>query len=154
MVGVGSVQGRQCLDGRWSTNLFLPDGPHTVTARMSAGGTTVTDSVDITVDSVAPATPVVVTPTPGSTLTTSPVTLTGTTSPGARVTVHDATSNAYGSATADSNGSWTFTLARDYFATAGVLTGRRSSLAIGLTATDAAGNSSDYARVTYQTRLR
>ena len=147
-------QRRQCLDGRWSTNLFLADGPHTLTARMSAGGTTVTDSVAVTVDSVPPATPIVVTPTPGSTLTSTPVTLTGTTSPGARVTVYDATSNAYRSATADSSGSWTLTLDRDFFATAGVLTGRRSSVAVGLMATDSAGNSSDYARVTYQTRLR
>jgi len=147
-------QRRQCLDGRWSTNLFLADGPHTLTARRSAGGTTVTDSVAVTVDSVPPATPIVVTPTPGSTLTSTPVTLTGTTSPGARVTVYDATSNAYRSATADSSGSWTLTLDRDFFATAGVLTGRRSSVAVGLMATDAAGNSSDYARVTYQTRLR
>ena len=54
-------QRRQCLDGRWSTNLFLADGPHTLTARMSAGGTTVTDSVAVTVDSVPPATPIVVT---------------------------------------------------------------------------------------------
>ena len=93
-------------------------------------------------------------PAPGSTLTSTPVTLTGTTSPGARVTVYDATSNAYRSATADSSGSWTVTLDRDFFATAGVLTGRRSSVAVGLMATDAAGNSSDYTRVTYQTRLR
>jgi len=147
-------QGRQCLDGRWVTNLFLADGPHTLTARMSAGGTTVTDSVAITVDSIPPATPVVLSPAPGSTLTSVPVTLTGTTSPGARVTVYDATSDPYLSATADTNGSWTLVLGRDYFATAGVLTGRRSSVAIGLTAVDAAGNQSGYARVTYQTRLR
>lgn len=147
-------QRRQCLEGRWSTNLFLADGPHTLTARMSAGGTTVTDSVAVTVDSVPPATPVVVSPPPGSTLTSTPVTLTGTTSPGARVTAYDATSNAYRSATADSSGSWTLTLDRDFFATAGVLTGRRSSVAVGLMATDAAGNSGDYVRVTYQTRLR
>nr|WP_300052480.1 Ig-like domain-containing protein [uncultured Nocardioides sp.] len=147
-------QSRQCLEGRWSTSLFLADGTHTLTARMSAGGTTVTDSVSVMVDSVPPATPVVVSPPPGSTLTSTPVTLTGTTSPGARVTVYDATSNAYRSATADSSGSWTLTLDRDFFATAGVLTGRRSSVAVGLMATDAAGNSSDYARVTYQTRLR
>ena len=147
-------QSGQCLEGRWSTNLFLADGTHTLTARMSAGGTTVTDSVSVMVDSVPPATPVVVSPPPGSTLTSTPVTLTGTTSPGARVTVYDATSNAYRSATADSSGSWTLTLDRDFFATAGVLTGRRSSVAVGLMATDAAGNSSDYARVTYQTRLR
>nr|WP_232523210.1 Ig-like domain-containing protein [Nocardioides sp. MAH-18] len=121
---------------------------------MSAGGGTVTDSVTITVDSVPPATPVVLSPAPGSTLTSIPVTLTGTTSPGAIVTVYDATSDACRTATADSSGSWTVTLDRDYFATAGVLTGRRSSVAIGLMATDAAGNVSDYTRVTYQTRLR
>ena len=147
-------QRRQCLDGLWSTNIFLADGPHTLTASMSAGGTTVTDSVALTVDSVPPATPVVVSPAPGSTLSSLPVTLTGTTSPGARVTVHDASSNAYLSATADASGSWTATLDRDFFATAGVLTGRRSSVAIGLTAVDAAGNQSGYAQVTYQTRLR
>ena len=147
-------QRRQCFDGHWGTNLFLADGPHTLTASMSAGGTTVTDSVAVTVDSVPPDTPVVLSPTPGSTLTSIPVTLTGTTSPGARVTVYDATSNAYRSATADAGGSWTVTLDRDYFATAGVLTGRRSSVAIGLTAVDAAGNNSGYAREIYQTRLR
>jgi len=147
-------QRRQCLDGRWAANLFLADGPHTLTARMSAGGTTVADSVAVAVDSVPPTTPVVLSPTPGSTLTSVPVTLTGTTSPDARVTVYDTTSNAYRSATADADGSWTITLDRDFFATAGVLTGRRSSVAIGLTATDAAGNASGYARLTYQTRLR
>jgi hypothetical protein len=147
-------QVRQCLDGRWSTNLFLADGPHTLTASTSAGGTTVSDSVTVTVDSVPPATPVVLSPAPGSTLTSTPVTLTGTTSPGATVTVHDATSNAYRSVTADAGGSWTVTLERDFFATAGVLTGRRGSVTIGLSAVDAAGNQSDYAQVTYQTRLR
>ena len=40
------------------------------------------------------------------------------------------------------------------FATAGVLTGRRGSVTVGLTAVDAAGNQSGYAQVTYQTRLR
>jgi hypothetical protein len=114
----------------------------------------VTDSVTVTVDSVPPATPVVLSPAPGSTLTSIPVTLTGTTSPGALVTVHDATSNAYRSVTADAGGSWTVTLERDFFATAGVLTGRRGSVVIGLSAVDAAGNQSDYAQVTYQTRLR
>jgi hypothetical protein len=147
-------QRRQCLEGRWGFNVFLGDGPHTLTASMSAGGTTVTESVSVTVDTVPPATPVVVSPAPGSTLTSLPVTLTGTTSPGAVVTVYDATSNAYLSTTADSNGSWTATLERDFFATAGVLTGRRSTVAIGLTAVDAAGNPSGYARVTYETRLR
>lgn len=49
-------QRRQCSDGRWSTNLFLADGPHTLGASMSAGGATVTDSVTITVDAVAQAT--------------------------------------------------------------------------------------------------
>ena len=93
-------QRRPCLDGRWGANLFLSDGPHTLTASMSGGGTTVTDSVAVTVDSVPPATPVVVSPAPGSTLTSVPVTLTGTTSPGATVTVYDATSAAYRSTTA------------------------------------------------------
>jgi hypothetical protein len=147
-------QTRQCLEGRWSANLSLADGPHTLTASMSAGGTTVSDSVTVTVDSVPPATPVVLSPAAGSTLTSVPVTLTGTTSPGAQVTVHDATSNAYRTATADASGAWTITLERDFFATAGVLTGRRGSVTIGLTAVDAAGNSSDYAQVAYQTRLR
>jgi len=80
--------------------------------------------------------------------------MTGTTSRGASVTVYGATSDAYRSATADSSGSWTVALDRAFFETAGVLTGHRSSVAIGLMATDAAGNCSDYTRVTYQTRLR
>jgi hypothetical protein len=144
----------RCFDGQWRTSLYLADGEHALTASMSAGGTTVTDSVTLTVDSVPPTTPVVVSPAPGSTLTSVPVTLTGTTSPGALVTVYDATSNAYRSVTADDSGSWTATLELDFFATAGVLTGRRSSVAFGLSATDAAGNVSGYERVTYQTRLR
>lgn len=147
-------QRRQCFDGHWGTNLFLADGPHTLTASMSAGGSTVTDSVTIRVDSVPPATPVIVSPAPGSTLTSVPVTLTGTTSPGARVTIYDTTSNSYRTVTADDSGSWTATLERDFFATAGVLTGRRSSVTFGLVATDEAGNSSGFELLTYQTRLR
>ena len=137
--------------------LVVPVSVTGVEVRVEPGGGLTTTGVAGGTESTVTATEsvtVVVSPPPGSTLTSTPVTLTGTTSPGARVTVYDATSNAYRSATADSSGSWTLTLDRDFFATAGVLTGRRSSVAVGLMATDAAGNSSDYARVTYQTRLR
>lgn len=144
----------QCLEGRWYAYLYASDGPHTFTASMSAGGTTVTESATVTVDSVPPDTPVVLSPAPGSTLTSVPVTLTGTTSPGARVTVQGAAYQDYRSATADASGSWSLTLERDYFATAGVLTGRRGSVTVGLSAVDAAGNQGAYTQVAYETRLR
>ncbi len=70
-----------CFDGRWFTNLFLADGPHTIAVSMSAGGQTVTDTSSFTVDSTPPTAVVVTSPAPGSTLTSVPVTLTGTSIP-------------------------------------------------------------------------
>ncbi|RYP81447.1 hypothetical protein EKO23_23580 [Nocardioides guangzhouensis] len=144
----------QCSQGRWVTNLFLGDGPHTLSASMSAGGTTVTSSVSFTVDSTPPSSPVVLSPSPGSTLTSVPVTLTGTADPGSTVTAYDTNADPYRAVVADAGGSWTITLERDFFETAGVLTGRPGSLTFSVIAADDAGNQADSTTVTFRTRLR
>ncbi|MDP3156351.1 MAG: Ig-like domain-containing protein [Archangium sp.] len=73
--------------GAWSCapGTPLPEGPHAVTAREQGSNTTATP-VSFIVDTVAPASPVIVTPAPNA-LTGVLPTLSGTAEPGARVEV-------------------------------------------------------------------
>ena len=150
----GGTERLQCFDGRWAENLFLADGPHTLTVSMSAGGQTVTDTTSFTADSTPPPAVVVTSPASGSTLTSVPVTLTGTSEPGSTVTLYDIHAEPYRTTTTSESGTWSITLDRDFFQIAGVLTGRRSSVTFGLDATDSAGNRAESTTVTYTTRLR
>ena len=105
--GIGSI-GTPTADanGIFSIDMsVLPDGMYTITATYTdAGGTTVTDTTTITINTTAPA--LDITGPVGSTSDTTP-TITGTTEPGLVVTVVvDGTT--LGTATADGSGNWTF----------------------------------------------
>ncbi|MCO3597111.1 Ig-like domain repeat protein, partial [Pseudomonas aeruginosa] len=92
------------------------------TATDASGNTSAGSSV--TVDSVAPATPVV-NPSNGSTLS-------GTAEPGSSVTLTDGNGNPIGQVTADGSGNWTFTPS----------TPLADGTVVNATATDPAGNTS------------
>ncbi len=100
--------------GNWSFTVptALPDGPHTATARATDGaGNTGPDAVGrtFTIDTTAPAAPVVVTPTDGSTTGNSRPTVSGSAEPGSTVSaVVDGTPR--GVATADASGNWSVAL--------------------------------------------
>lgn len=155
VVSAGSVEAGTECSGQYAVVLSgLAEGTQAVTATMYDGATPVTSrSVSITVDTTAPAAPVITAPAPGTTLTTIPVVLTGTAEPGATVEVMTPDELTWVTTTADASGSWTATLERDYFEYAGVLTGRRETLTIRVRATDAAGNNVPPAGYTYRTRL-
>lgn len=111
----------------------LSNGQHRleVRARFSATEVDTTPAVFLwTVDTVAPAAPVVVTPANGATLSTSMVTVTGTSEPNAVVTVI-LDSGIAGTATADATGAWSLTLPA---------TLSDGSHTVSARATDAAGN--------------
>ncbi|MBG7464663.1 BapA prefix-like domain-containing protein, partial [Pseudomonas aeruginosa] len=102
--GNGNPIGQTTADanGNWSftPSTPLPDGTVVnVVARDAAGNSSPPASV--TVDAVAPATPVV-NPSNGTTLS-------GTAEPGATVTLTDGNGNPIGQVTADGSGNWSFT---------------------------------------------
>jgi hypothetical protein len=110
--------------------------------------------VSFTVDSTPPPAPTVTSPAPGSTLTTVPTRLAGRAEPGSTVTVYDTTGTPYRTVTTDPAGTWAVSLDRDWFQTAGVLTGRRGSVTFSIFSADTAGNQAEPLTVTYQTRVR
>ncbi|ADO68124.1 adventurous gliding motility protein AgmC [Stigmatella aurantiaca] len=132
-VGTTTVDG----SGNWSFTPTTPlaEGPHTVsaTATDAAGNTSPSSNTNnFTVDTVAPAAPVVVTPANGSTTNDNTPTYSGTAEPGSTVNVIvDGTS--VGTATANASGNWTLTPG------AGLSSGPHT---VNATATDAAGNTS------------
>jgi MYXO-CTERM domain-containing protein len=123
--------------GAWSFTSVVPlaDGPHTVKATATdAGGNTSADSNTntFTVDTVAPAAPVVSTPANGSSINDSTPTYSGTAEPGSTVTiVVDGT--PVGTATANATGAWSFTP---------VVALAEGPHTVNATAMDAAGNTS------------
>ncbi|MHA7628950.1 Ig-like domain-containing protein [Corallococcus sp. M7] len=122
--------------GSWSVrpSTALAQGAHSFTAQAkdAAGNTSQTSAARaFSVDSVAPATPVVVTPAQGALLTTTTPVISGTTEPGSTVTLSmDGTSLA---AVVDGTGNWSFTPSTALAQGAHSVTAR---------ATDAAGNTS------------
>ncbi|WP_460792691.1 beta strand repeat-containing protein, partial [Micromonospora sonneratiae] len=79
-------------DGTWSfdTPTALTDGPHTVTATQTDAAGNVSppsDPVTFTVDTTAPAAPVITSPTNGQVVNDSTPTITGTGEPGNTITV-------------------------------------------------------------------
>jgi len=121
--------------GNWT---FIPgepldDGEHTVTATATDAVGNVSpeaDEVTFTVDTAAPAAPVITSPAAGSTTNDDTPAITGTAEPNSTVTVIiDGT--PVGTTTADENGDWTFT------PTTPLDDGDHT---VSATATDAAGN--------------
>ena len=131
-------------------------GPKTVTATMQAtGDQVVSTSVNFTVDTVAPAAPVVVSPEPGSTIRDRFFLLSGTAEPGSTVELYTPSGEPfYNVGEADADGVWVIGVAEDFLAEAGVLTGKRGTLTLTLDAIDRFGNTSPTTIVTYATRIR
>ncbi|HCF4509599.1 TPA: BapA prefix-like domain-containing protein [Pseudomonas aeruginosa] len=125
--GNGNPIGQVTADGsgNWS---FIPTTPLpngtvvNATATDASGNTSAGSSV--TVDSVAPATPVI-NPSNGTTLS-------GTAEPGSSVTLTDGNGNPIGQVTADGSGNWSFTPS----------TPLADGTVVNATATDPAGNTS------------
>ncbi|HBP5609719.1 TPA: Ig-like domain repeat protein, partial [Pseudomonas aeruginosa] len=125
--GNGNPIGQVTADGsgNWSftPGTPLPNGTVVNATATDASGNTSPGS-SVTVDSVAPATPVV-NPSNGSTLS-------GTAEPGATVTLTDGSGNPIGQVTADGSGNWSFTPS----------TPLADGTVVNATATDPAGNTS------------
>ncbi|KSR45325.1 Ig-like domain-containing protein [Pseudomonas aeruginosa] len=131
--GNGNPIGQVTADanGNWTftPSTPLPDGTVVnVVARDAAGNSSPPASV--TVDAVAPATPIV-DPSNGTTLS-------GTAEPGSSVTLTDGNGNPIGQVTADGSGNWTFT----------PTTPLPNGTVVNATATDPSGNASAPASVT------
>ncbi|MEQ0890313.1 Ig-like domain-containing protein [Pseudomonas aeruginosa] len=131
--GNGNPIGQVTADanGNWTftPSTPLPDGTVVnVVARDAAGNSSPPASV--TVDAVAPATPIV-DPSNGTTLS-------GTAEPGSSVTLTDGNGNTIGQVTADGSGNWTFT----------PTTPLPNGTVVNATATDPSGNASAPASVT------
>jgi Bacterial Ig-like domain/Bacterial Ig domain len=121
--------------GAWSyTTAALVDGKHSLTATDTASGKTsaASTAATVTVDTHAPAAPVLVS---DSVVNTNHVLLSGTAEANSKVTVYDGTT-AVGTATAGSNGAWSVT-------TGTLATG---SHVLAATAADAAGNTSGHSK--------
>ncbi|MBV5630311.1 BapA prefix-like domain-containing protein [Pseudomonas aeruginosa] len=125
--GSGNPIGQVTADGsgNWSftPTTPLPNGTVVNATATDASGNTSAGS-SVTVDSVAPATPVI-NPSNGTTLS-------GTAEPGATVTLTDGSGNPIGQVTADGSGNWSFTPS----------TPLADGTVVNATATDPAGNTS------------
>ncbi len=125
--GSGNPIGQVTADGsgNWSftPGTPLPNGTVVNATATDASGNTSAGS-SVTVDSVAPATPVV-NPSNGTTLS-------GTAEPGSSVTLTDGNGNPIGQVTADGSGNWSFTPS----------TPLADGTVVNATATDPAGNTS------------
>ncbi|MCS9035797.1 Ig-like domain-containing protein [Pseudomonas aeruginosa] len=123
--GNGNPIGQVTADGsgNWSftPTTPLPNGTVVNATATDASGNTSAGS-SVTVDSVAPATPVI-NPSNGTTLS-------GTAEPGATVTLTDGSGNPIGQVTADGSGNWSFTPS----------TPLADGTVVNATATDPAGN--------------
>ena len=112
--------------GAWSyTTAALTDGSHSLTAKDNAG--TTSTALSVTIDTVAPCAPSIV----SNTINANKVTLNGTAEANSKVQVFEG-STQLGTATANGSGAWTFT-------TATLTSGAHNFTA---TAMDAAGNNS------------
>ncbi|MFB1478904.1 Ig-like domain-containing protein [Corallococcus sp. RDP092CA] len=128
--------------GAWSCqSATLPDGPHTVTAtaRDDVGNTSpASTAVPFTVDTTAPALPVVTAPTPGQLVATPTPVIAGTAEAHSTVTVREGTT-VLCITTADSNGAWSCQ-------SSSLLDGPHT---VSVTASDAVGNTSPARTVSF-----
>ncbi|HID9893164.1 TPA: Ig-like domain-containing protein, partial [Pseudomonas aeruginosa] len=131
--GNGNPIGQVTADGsgNWTftPSTPLPDGT-VVNATATDPSGNASSPASVTVDAVAPATPVV-NPSNGTTLS-------GTAEPGATVTLTDGNGNPIGQVTADGSGNWSFT----------PTTPLPNGTVVNATATDASGNTSAGSSVT------
>ncbi|WP_121373614.1 Ig-like domain-containing protein [Pseudomonas aeruginosa] len=131
--GNGNPIGQVTADGsgNWTftPSTPLPNGT-VVNATATDPSGNASSPASVTVDAVAPATPVV-NPSNGTTLS-------GTAEPGATVTLTDGNGNPIGQVTADGSGNWSFTPA----------TPLANGTVVNATATDASGNTSAGSSVT------
>ncbi|WP_240448404.1 Ig-like domain-containing protein, partial [Pseudomonas aeruginosa] len=131
--GNGNPIGQVTADGsgNWTftPSTPLPNGT-VVNATATDPSGNASPPASVTVDAVAPATPVV-NPSNGSTLS-------GTAEPGATVTLTDGNGNPIGQVTADGSGNWSFT----------PTTPLPNGTVVNATATDASGNTSAGSSVT------
>ncbi|MCO2400695.1 BapA prefix-like domain-containing protein [Pseudomonas aeruginosa] len=131
--GNGNPIGQVTADGsgNWTftPSTPLPNGT-VVNATATDPSGNASSPASVTVDAVAPATPVV-NPSNGSTLS-------GTAEPGATVTLTDGSGNPIGQVTADGSGNWSFTPG----------TPLPNGTVVNATATDASGNTSAGSSVT------
>ncbi|MCO3424401.1 BapA prefix-like domain-containing protein [Pseudomonas aeruginosa] len=131
--GNGNPIGQVTADGsgNWTftPSTPLPNGT-VVNATATDPSGNASSPASVTVDSVAPATPVV-NPSNGTTLS-------GTAEPGATVTLTDGNGNPIGQVTADGSGNWSFT----------PTTPLPNGTVVNATATDASGNTSAGSSVT------
>ncbi|MBX5481091.1 MAG: adhesin [Myxococcaceae bacterium] len=131
LVGTAQVD----MNGNWSLPLPMQsDGDHTITVEAvdPAGNVGPETSIDVTIDTVPPAAPVVLTPAEMATETTPTPTVSGTAEPGATVEI-TVDGVVVGTVTADTNGDWSYTLTPDQALGEGNHT-------VSATATDEAGN--------------
>jgi hypothetical protein len=130
--------------GNWTCTptTALPTGTHTYTATATdaAGNVSPEATVAFTIDTSAPAAPVITAPAGGSTTTDSTPTFSGTAEPGSTVVVEDADGNQVCTTTTGLGGNWTCT------PTTPQPDGDDTYTA---TATDAAGNTSPEAAVAF-----
>lgn len=117
--------------GHFIAEVALPDGPHTLAVRpRDANGIAGPDAaLTVTIDTVAPAAPVITAPLNGDLLAHSPIVIEGTAEPGATVSVRDAATGSRFDGIANPSGVFSISAALG--------DGPRSVTA---TATDPAGN--------------
>ncbi|WP_235734866.1 Ig-like domain-containing protein [Nocardioides alcanivorans] len=122
-------------DGNWShtPGADLTEGEHTVTVE----GNGTTDDVTFTVDTEAPAQPVITSPSEGDTVTDTTPTVTGTGEPGATIAVTVDGSPA-GTSTVGPDGNWSFDISTPL---------ANGPHTVEVTQSDEAGNESDPAEV-------
>lgn len=147
----------RCEFDRFSTRFSgVGGGPQTLVATMRAiDDQAVTTSVGFTVDTAAPAAPVVTSPELGTTIRSRFFLLSGTAEPGSTVELYTPSGFPfYASGQADADGAWVIGVGEDFLAEAGVLTGKRGTLTLTLDAIDQFGNTSPTTSVTYATRIR
>ena len=134
---------------------YVADGEHTLTVTMLWEGIEIsTETATVTVDTLAPAPPTVLTPTPGATIRSAPLTLSGTAESGATVELMSTIGETVLAAPVAADGTWSMTIDRAYLESLGVVTGQRETLRLRLEAVDSVGNRSYTQVVTYTVRMR
>ncbi len=136
--GAASASALAGADGGFTASLLLADGDHqaSLTASDAAGNAAAPATIAFRLDTLPPATPAIVTPSPGARLPPAPTRIAGTAEPGASVRV--AAGALATTVTADAGGAFetTFPLPAGSWSAAAV-------------ATDAAGNGSPEGRVAF-----